>query len=116
MALYVPRKGDFVVVTFDPQSGHEQKGRRPALVISNDLFNKHTGLAMVCPITSTDRNFPFHVSIPEEEPNLTGFVMTEQVKSIDFRARKVKRIGKAPQDLLEDVLSILDAILYGDVA
>jgi mRNA interferase MazF len=112
MALYVPRKGDFVAVTFDPQSGHEQKGRRPALVISNDLFNKHTGLAMVCPITNTDRNFPFHVPITREEPDLTGFVMTEQVKSIDFRARKAKRIGKASQGLLEDVLSILDAILY----
>ena len=112
MALYVPRKGDFVAVTFDPQSGHEQRGRRPALVVSNDLFNKHTGLAMVCPITNTDRNYPFHVAIPQETPSLTGFVMTEQVKSIDFRARKARRIGKASQDLLEEVLSILDAILY----
>jgi len=112
MALYVPRKGDFVAVTFDPQSGHEQRGRRPALVVSNDLFNKHTGLAMVCPITNTDRNFPFHVRISQQTPSLTGFVMTEQVKSIDFRARKARRIGKAPQDLLDEVLSILDAILY----
>ena len=112
MAVYVPRKGDFVAVTFDPQSGHEQRGRRPALVVSNDLFNKHTGLAMVCPITNTDRNFPFHVGISQQTPSLTGFVMTEQVKSLDFRARKARRIGKAPQDLLDEVLSILDAILY----
>ena len=112
MALYVPRKGDFVAVTFDPQSGHEQRGRRPALVASNDLFNKHTGLAMACPITNTDRNYPFHVAIPQQDPRLTGFVMVEQVKSIDFRARKVRRIGRATQELLEEVLSILDAILY----
>ena len=112
MALYVPRKGDFVAVTFDPQSGHEQRGRRPALVVSNDLFNKHTGLAMARPITNTDRNYPFHVAIPQQDPRLTGFVMVEQVKSIDFRARKVRRIGRATQELLEEVLSILDAILY----
>ncbi len=112
MASYIPRKGDFVAVTFDPQSGHEQRGRRPALVVSNDLFNKHTGLAMVCPITNTDRNYPFHVAIPRQDPNLTGFVMVEQVKSIDFRARKVRRIGKTTQELIEEVLSILDAILY----
>ena len=64
MAAYVPRKGDFVAVTFDPQSGHEQRGRRPALVVSNDLFNKHTGLCIACPITNTRRDYPFHVSIP----------------------------------------------------
>ena len=102
MALYVPRKGDFVAVTFDPQSGHEQRGRRPALVVSNDLFNKHTGLAMVCPITNTDRNYPFHVAISQQDLSLTGFVMVEQVKSIDFRARKVRRIGKVTQELLEE--------------
>jgi len=62
MAVYIPGKGDFIAVTFDPQSGREQKGRRPALVVSNDLFNKHTGLVIVCPITNTDRKFPFHIA------------------------------------------------------
>ena len=111
MQGYVPRKGDFVDVTFDPQSGHEQKGRRPALIISNDLFNKHTGLAIVCPLTNTDRGFPFHVQVVNN-PGVTGFVMVEQAKSIDFRARKARRIGQAPPELLEEVLSILDACLY----
>jgi mRNA interferase MazF len=60
-----PKRGDFVALSFDPQSGHEQKGRRPALVVSNDLFKQRTGLAIVCPITNTDRNVPFHVKIPE---------------------------------------------------
>jgi mRNA interferase MazF len=108
---YVPRKGDFVAVTFDPQSGHEQKGRRPALVVSNTLFNEHTGMAIVCPITNTDRNFPFHVRVTDGS-NVTGFVMVEQVKSIDFRTRDAKRIGRASDGVLEEVLSILDACIY----
>jgi mRNA interferase MazF len=111
MAEYIPRKGDLVALTFDPQSGHEQRGRRPALVISNDLFNKHTGLCVACPITSTQRGFPFHVAVPDED-GVTGFVMVEQVKSIDFRARKAKRIGKASAGTLDEVLSILDACIY----
>lgn len=111
MADYVPRKGDFVAVTFDPQSGHEQRGRRPALVVSNDLFNKHTGLCIACPITNARRDYPFHVPIPEGE-EVTGAVMVEQVKSIDFRSRDVKRIDSAPQPVLQEVLSILDACIY----
>jgi mRNA interferase MazF len=111
MATYVPRKGDFIAVTFDPQSGHEQRGRRPALVVSNDLFNRHTGLCIACPITNTRRDYPFHVSIPDGQ-DVTGFVMAEQVKSIDFRSRKVKRIGHAPEPVLQEVLSILDACIY----
>jgi mRNA interferase MazF len=107
MATYVPRKGDFIAVTFDPQSGHEQRGRRPALVVSNDLFNRHTGLCIACPITNTRRDYPFHVSIPDGQ-DVTGFVMAEQVKSIDFRSRKVKRIGHTPEPVLQEVLSILD--------
>ncbi|NCO34624.1 MAG: mRNA-degrading endonuclease [Armatimonadetes bacterium CG2_30_59_28] len=111
MAEYVPRKGDFVAVTFDPQSGHEQRGRRPALVVSNDLFNKHTGLSLVCPITRTRRDYPFHAPIPGNE-EVTGFVMVEQVKSIDFRAREAKRIGRAPDEVLQEVLALLDACIY----
>jgi mRNA interferase MazF len=72
MAAYVPAKGDLIAVTFDPQSGHEQKGRRPALVISNDLFNQRTRLAIVCPITNTKRNVPFHVALPRES-TVTGY-------------------------------------------
>lgn len=111
MAEYVPRKGDFIAVSFDPRSGHEQKGRRPALVISNDLFNRHTGLCVVCPVTNTRRDYPFHVPIPDNE-QITGFVMVEQVKSIDFHSRKAKRIGKAPEQVLQEALSLLDAVIY----
>ena len=111
MAAYAPRKGDFVALTFDPQSGHEQRGRRPALVVSNDLFNERTGLCIACPVTNARRDYPFHVSIPEG-CEVTGVVMVEQVKSIDFRARKVRRIGPAPESVLQEALSLLDACVY----
>lgn len=111
MKPYVPKKGDYIAVTFDPQSGHEQKGRRPALVVSNTLFNEQTGLAMVCPLTTTDRKYPFHVAVTND-PNITGFVMVEQVKSIDYQARKIKFIGKASDEVIDMVLSILDACIY----
>lgn len=111
MPGYVPDKGDFIAVTLDPQSGHEQKGRRPALVVSNTLFNRHTGLAIVCPLTNIDRGFPFHVPVGSSE-GVTGFVMVEQVKSIDFRTRRARRIARASHGMLEQVLSILDACIY----
>ncbi len=110
MAKYVPQKGDLIALSFDPQSGHEQRGRRPALVISNYLFNKHTGLAIVCPITNRDRKIPFHLPVPASS-SITGFVMVDQVKSIDYAARKAKFIEKAPGKLLSDVLGVLDACL-----
>lgn len=111
MARYVPKQGDFVAATFDPQSGHEQKGRRPALVVSSTLFNRHTGLAMLCPITNTQRNFPFHVAIATGS-SLTGFIMVEQIKSVDYASRKAKFIEKAPRPLVDEVLGILDACIY----
>jgi len=111
VAGYAPAKGDVVAVSLDPQAGHEQKGRRPALVISNDPFNRRAGLALVCPITSTRRELPFHVALPAST-SVTGFVMVEQVKSIDYRARRVKLIEKVPQPTLDEVLSILDAVVY----
>jgi mRNA interferase MazF len=107
---YVPQRGEYISVTFDPQAGHEQRGRRPALVISRTAFNQRTGLALVCPITNTDRKFPFHV--PVCDARISGFVMTEQVKSIDFRARQAKRAGKASMEVLNEVLSILEACLF----
>ena len=111
MAAYVPKQGDIIAITFDPQSGHEQKGRRPAYVVSKDLFNRSTGMAIVCPITDTDRAFPFHVPIPKES-KLKGFIMVEQVKSVDFHSRRAKRIERGDDELLSNVLSILDACIY----
>jgi mRNA interferase MazF len=111
MPHYVPKKGDYIALTFDPRSGHEQKGRRPALVVSNDLFNQKTGLAIVCPITNTDRKIPFHVKLPEKCV-LTGFVMVDQVKPVDYVARNAKFIDKASTQVLSEALAILDACIY----
>jgi mRNA interferase MazF len=111
MARYVPREGDLVAVNFDPQSGHEQKGRRPALVISRSLFNKHTGMAIACPITNTFRRSPFHVKIAEES-SVTGYIMVDQIKSMDYTSRRIKFIEKAPPGTLDEVLSVLDPCIY----
>ena len=106
-------RGDLVFATFDPQSGHEQKGRRPAIIVSNKLFNKATGLSIACPITNTNRKTPFHVPIPEDS-SITGYIMVEQVKSIDYKSRKLKLVEKASISVLNEVLSILDACIYQD--
>ncbi len=111
MATYRPQQGDYVYLTFDPQSGDEQKGRRPALVVSKDLFNRATGMAMVCPITSTHRDYPFHVPVGKDS-KLTGYIMVEQVKSIDFHARKISLITRATKTTIDEVLSILDSCIY----
>ena len=109
MVKYVPEQGDIVALSFDPQSGHEQKGRRPALIISNKVFNKHLGLAFACPITNTKRNSPFHIEIDSE--NITGFVMGEQMKSIDYNSRNIKFIEKANQKTMNKILGIIDSII-----
>jgi mRNA interferase MazF len=106
---YIPEIGDLVILTFDPQSGHEQKGRRPALIVSNQVFNKALGLAFACPITNTKRDFPFHVKVKSKQ--LTGFIMVEQCKSIDYNARKIQFVEKIDDELLDEVLAILESIL-----
>ena len=110
MPPYVPRKGDLVTLNFRPEAGHEQHGRRPALVVSNDLFNHATGFSLVCPITRTDRSHPFHVPIPTGA-RASGVVLADQLRSVDHGARGVRRLGRAPEGLLDDVLAIVDAVL-----
>jgi mRNA interferase MazF len=106
---YIPKQGDIVVLNFDPQSGHEQKGRRPAIIISNKIFNQHLGLAFACPITNTKRDFPFHIEI--ESKNITGFIMAEQMKSIDYNSINIKFIEKVNQKTINQILGIIDSII-----
>jgi len=110
MPAYVPEKGDFITLSFDPQAGHEQKGRRPALIISNFLFNQATGLAIACPITNTDRKIPFHLPVPTTS-SLTGFVMVEQVKSVDYHARNARFVEKGPSEFVENVIALVDVCI-----
>jgi mRNA interferase MazF len=106
---YIPEQGDIVALTFDPQSGHEQKGRRPAVIVSNKVFNQHVGLAFACPITNTKRGFPFHIEADSNQ--LTGYIMVEQMKSIDYKARKIKYIEKASRETIDKLLGIAESIL-----
>lgn len=110
-AQYIPEQGDLVIVTFDPQAGHEQRGRRPALVVSKQPFNRAARMALVCPITNTNRNFPFHVAVPPNS-SLTGYIMVEQIKSLDYRVRRLQFVEKLDSAALDDVLAKLDAIVY----
>lgn len=108
---YIPDQGDFIILSFDPQAGHEQQGRRPALIISKKAFNDKTGLAFACPITSTDRGYPFHTKIPSNR-HASGFVMVDQTKSVDYKKRQAQFCGKAPRELLIEVLKLLEPIIY----
>lgn len=104
--MYIPNQGDIILLQFDPQAGHEQKGRRPALVVSNEVYNRFTKIAIVCPITSTERRFPLHVSL-DDRTQTTGVIMCEQAKALDIEAREAVFLEKAPGDIVEEVVDIV---------
>lgn len=103
---YIPEQGDIITLEFDPQAGHEQKGKRPAIVVSNDTFNNFTKMAMVCPITNTNRSFPLHVPLDDRTLS-TGFILCEQVKTLDISARNATFKEKLPKDIIEEVVDII---------
>lgn len=109
--MYIPEKGDFVWLRFDPQSGHEQKGNRPALVLSPVRFNRETGFSWVCPISNTKRRNPFYVSISAEE-SVTGVIMADQLRSLDFKSRKAEYISSCSERLVQDVLRRIKPVLF----
>lgn len=100
---YVPDRGDLVALTFDPQAGHEQAGRRPAVVLSPAIYNGRSGLAVFAPVTNQIKGYPFEVLIPSGLP-VTGAVLADQLKSLDWRARKAQHISKLPSHVLHEVL------------
>jgi mRNA interferase MazF len=109
-AGYVPDRGDLVRLDFDPQAGHEQSGIRPALVISPASYNGTVGLALVCPVTSAVKNYPFEVRIPNGL-RCYGVILSDQLKSLDWRARNIRYIDKLPQPALNSVLQKIKALL-----
>ena len=111
MVDYIPKRGDFIRLNFDPQAGHEQMGSRPALVLSHTSFNRKMGFAFVCPISTTKRKNPFYVPIPEAE-KVTGVIMADQLRSLDHRSRKAVFISKCPKVLLQKVLMHIEPILF----
>lgn len=107
---YVPERGDIVWLTLDPQAGHEQKGRRPALVLSPKEYNSKTGLAVFVPITSVQKGYPFEVSLPNNL-NISGVVLSDQVKSLDWKIRRTRFICKLHNEQIQDVFEKLLTLL-----
>ena len=107
---YVPDRGDLVWLDFTPQAGHEQRGQRPALVLSPAAYNGKVGLALCCPITSQIKGYPFEVRIPEGL-KIKGAVLSDQVKNLDWGVRKARLIGRAPAALVDEVMGKLLALL-----
>lgn len=107
---YVPERGDIVWLTFNPQAGHEQAGRRPALVLSPSAYNKKVGLAIFCPVTNQVKGYPFEVSIPKGL-KASGAILTDQVKSLDWKTRNVEFICEIPEEITKMVLRKLNTLL-----
>jgi mRNA interferase MazF len=107
---YIPERGDIVWLKFDPQIGHEQAGRRPALVISPARYNAKTGLSLVCPITSQVKGYAFEVVIPSHLP-MNGVVLADQIKKLDWKARNAEYICSLPSGTIDDVIAKISPLL-----
>lgn len=107
---YIPDSGDIIWVTFNPQAGHEQAGRRPALVLSPKTYNGKTSLAILCPITSQIKGYPFEVKIPDGL-EVSGAILSDQVKNLDWKARKAEFSCKLPPAVFNEVVQKLGALI-----
>ena len=107
---YFPEQGDIVWINLNPQAGHEQAGRRPAVILSPQGYNEKVGLAILCPITNQIKGYPFEVRIPKNLP-VSGVVLSDQAKSLDWTVRDTEFICKLPANSLRDVLGKLNTLL-----
>ena len=112
---YVPARGDLVWLQFNPQAGHEQAGLRPALVISPSSYNRRVGLAVCCPVTSQVKGYPFEVLLPEGL-GVNGAVLSDQIKCLDWRVRRARRIGRVSDDVLQETVGKILALVDPDGA
>lgn len=110
---YIPARGDAIWITLNPQVGHEQAGRRPALVLSPSSYNGKVGLAILCPVTGQVKGYPFEVAIPAGS-KVDGVVLADQVKSLDWRFRKAEFICKLPRETTTEVLDKLGTLLIDE--
>ena len=101
---FAPERGDLVWLRFDPQAGHEQAGRRPALVISPRSYNEKVGLALFCPVTTRVKDYPFEVALPSGG-EVSGVVLADQIKSLDWRARRAEPVATVPPEVIREVLA-----------
>ena len=104
------KQGDIIWLDFNPQIGFEQKGRRPALVVSNDTFNRFSNLAVVCPITNTNKDHPFHVKL-DKRTKTTGVILCDQARTLDINARNYEFIEKITDDILFEVIDIISGFI-----
>jgi mRNA interferase MazF len=108
---YLPDRGDLVWISFNPQTGHEQTARRPAVVLSPKKYNAKVGLAILCPVTSQSKGYLFEVLIPEGL-SVSGVILSDQVKSLDWKARKAEMADRLPSRTMDEVLQKLNTLLY----
>lgn len=106
---YIPNKGDIVFLNFSPQSGSEQAGHRPAIILSSQIFNQGS-FVLACPITSQEKGYPFEIKIPQGLP-IQGVILTDQIRSLDWRSRNLTFKCQAPNEIVEDCLYIINEIL-----
>lgn len=109
---YIPNRGDLVWLDFVPQAGHEQSGRRPALVLSPSIYNRKTGLALFCPVTTQQKGYPFEVPLGADSP-VAGVVLADQIKSLDWRARNASLAGRASHFIQRNVIQRIGELLTG---
>lgn len=107
---YVPERGDIVWLRFDPQAGHAQAGKRPALVISPSAYNGKVGLAWLCPITSQQKRYPFEVPLPAGL-KIQGVVLADQIKSFDWQSRRAERVESVPLDVLDEAVGKIRVLI-----
>jgi len=107
---YIPARGDIVWLNFNPQSGHEQKGKRPAVVISPKEYNEKTGLGLFCPITSKMKDYPFEVKI--ENKKIIGVVLSDQIKNLDWKTREIEFIIKETSETVDEIIDKIGVLLF----
>ena len=107
---YIPERGDIIWLNFNPSSGHEQKGKRPAIVISPKGYNEKVGLGLFCPITSKTKNYPFEVKIENEK--ITGVVLTDQIKSLDWKTREIEFIAKETSEKINEIVDKISVLIF----
>lgn len=106
---YVPERGDYVWLNFTPQTGHEQRGIRPAIIISNREYNGKTGLALCCPITNKIKGYPFEVQVTSDL--IQGVILSDQIKNLDWQIRNAQKIGQADQKTIKRVIRNLELLI-----